>query len=185
MVKFEKEEKMGGIKLIEPMMAYASDIWQFRQEIIDSDDRDKFAGCGNLERCASAGEWIDMIRRNQRVETCPEDKVPSNIYIAVRESDNRIVGVIDLRHHINHPILGTWGGHMGYYVRPAERNKGYAKEMVRQNLQHCRDLGIRKVMITCDEENLASERVITVNGGIYEKSIEVDGCPVKRFWIEG
>ena len=40
-------------------------------------------------------------------------------------------------------------------------------------------------MITCDEENLASERVITVNGGIYEKSIEVDGCPVKRFWIEG
>lgn len=172
------------IKLVEPAMAYAGDIWQFRQEIMDSDDRDKFAGCGNLESCASAGEWIDTIRRQQHVETCPEDKVPSNIYLAVRERDNRIVGVIDLRHHINHPILGTWGGHMGYYVRPSERNKGYAKEMVRQNLQYCRALGIHKVMITCDEDNLASEKVITANGGIYEKSIVVDGCPVRRFWID-
>ena len=178
-------EEMSDIRLIEPTMAYEKEIWQFRQEVMDSDDKDKFAGCGNLEECASAGEWIDTIRLHRNAETCPPDTVPSNIYIAVRESDDRIVGVIDLRHHINHPILGAWGGHMGYYVRPAERNKGYAKEMVRQNLQHCRDLGIRKVMITCDEENLASERVITVNGGIYEKSIEVDGCPVKRFWIEG
>lgn len=184
MLKFEKGEKMDSIKLIEPIMAYENDIWQFRQEIMDSNDRDKFAGCGNLENCASAREWIDTIRLHQRVETCPKNRVPSNIYIAVRQRDNRIVGVIDLRHHINHPILGTWGGHMGYYVRPSERNKGYAKEMVRQNLQHCRALGIHKVMITCDEDNLASEKVITANGGVYEKSIDVDGCPVRRFWID-
>lgn len=175
---------MCDIKLIEPTMAYEKDIWQFRQEIIDSNDKDKFAGCGTLEKCASAAEWIDTIRLYQNVETCPGDKVPSNTYIAVREKDDRIVGAIDLRHHINHPILGTWGGHMGYYVRPSERNKGYAKEMVRQNLQHCRDLGIRKVMVTCDEDNPASEKVITANGGIFEKSVEVDGCLVRRFWID-
>ncbi len=39
--------------------------------------------------------------------------------------DNRVVGAIDLRHHIDHPILGTWGGHCGYSVRPSERRKGY------------------------------------------------------------
>ena len=46
------------------------------------------------------------------------------MYIAVRKTDDKIVGVIDLRHHINHPILGTWGGHCGYSVRPSERGKG-------------------------------------------------------------
>ncbi|MDE6054135.1 MAG: GNAT family N-acetyltransferase [Lachnospiraceae bacterium] len=174
---------MSNIKLLEPTMEYEKDIWQFRQEIIDSNDKDKFAGCGNLEECSSAKEWIDTIDLHKNVETCPKDRVPSCIYIAVRERDNRIVGVIDLRYHINHPILGTWGGHMGYYVRPSEREKGYAKEMVRQNLQHCKALDIKKVLITCDEDNLASEKTILANGGIFEKSIEVDGCLIKRYWI--
>ena len=68
---------MSSIKLIEPTMEYEEDIWQFRQEIIDSNDQDKFAGCGNLERCSSAKEWIDTIRLHKNVETCPNNKVPS------------------------------------------------------------------------------------------------------------
>lgn len=174
---------MGNIRLMEPTMEYEKDIWQFRQEVIDSNDKDKFAGCGNLEQCSSAKEWIDTVCLYKSAETCPKDKVPSSIYIAVRERDNRIVGVIDLRHHINHPVLGTWGGHMGYYVRPSERKKGYAKEMVRQNLQNCSVLHIRKVLVTCDEDNLASEKTILANGGVYEKSIEVDGSRIRRYWI--
>lgn len=101
---------MDEIKLIEPTVEYAGDIWKFREEIIVSDDRDKFAGCGNLEDCKTAKEWIDFVTMCSMGKT---DRVPSNVYIAVRYSDNKIVGIIDLRHHINHPILGTWGGHMG------------------------------------------------------------------------
>lgn len=178
-----EREKMSEIKLIEPTMAYEKDIWQFRQEIIESDDKDSFAGCGNLGLCVSVREWIDTVHRYQKTETCPKDKVPSDMYIAVRERDNKIVGVTDLRHHIDHPILGTWGGHIGYSVRPSERGKGYAKEMVRQSLAHCRELGIHKVLITCDEDNVASGKVIMANGGVYEKSVEVDGCLVRRYWI--
>ncbi|MDE7309278.1 MAG: GNAT family N-acetyltransferase [Lachnospiraceae bacterium] len=88
-----------------------------------------------------------------------------------------------LRYHINTPILSTWGGHMGYYVRPNERKKGYAKEMVRQNLQNCKALNIKKVMITRDANNSASERTILANGGVFEKNVEVDGCIIKRYWI--
>ncbi len=171
------------IKLIEPTAEYEKDIWQFRQEIISSNDRDKFAGCGNLEECLSAKEWIDTVRLNKSAKTCQKDRVPSAVYIAVRESDNRIVGIIDLRYHINTPVLSTWGGHMGYYIRPTERQKGYAKEMLRLNLENCRALHIDKVLITCDAENLASEKTILANGGIFEKNIEVDNRIVKRYWI--
>ena len=174
---------MPDIKLIEPTLEYAEDIWKFRQEIIDSDDKDKFAGCGNLEDCSSAEEWINTVKIWSNHETCPEDRVPSNVYIAVRISDNRIVGIIDLRHHINNPVLSAWGGHIGYYVRPGERQRGYASEMLKQNLLNCRNLGINKVLISCDADNYASEKTIVANGGIFEKEIEVDGEIIKRFWI--
>ena len=174
---------MNEIKLIEPTIEYAEDIWQFRQEIMDSSDNDKFAGCGPLEESQNALEWIETVKTRSSVDTCPEDKVPSNVYIAVRLADNRIVGIIDLRHHINHPILSTWGGHIGYYVRPTERGKGYGKEMLRQNLKNAQNRGIEKVLITCSEGNIASEKTILANGGVFESTITVGDEEMKRYWI--
>lgn len=175
-------ENSNAIRLVEPTMEYEEEIWSFRQEIMDSNDQDQFAGCGNLRTCGSAKEWIDSLKLCKS-DVCSRDQVPSDTYIAVRSSDHKIVGVIDLRHHINHPILGTWGGHMGYTVRPTERGRGYAREMLRQNLQNCRNLNIYKILITCDADNPASEKTILANAGVFEKEIEVDGCRIKRYWI--
>ena len=118
-------------------------------------------------------------------ETCRETGagVPSTTYLAIRQSDNRIVGIIDLRHHINHPILGSWGGHCGYSVRPSERGKGYAKEMLRLNIQNAKALGIEKLLVTCDADNIASEKTILGNGGVFESTIQVEGTEMKRYWI--
>ncbi len=178
---------MSELILIEPSMEYADDIWAFRQEILDFDkeNEDQFAGCSSLGACESAEEWINLCRLRKGAETAAQTgvSVPSHMYLAVRKSDNRIVGGIDLRHHIDHPVLGTWGGHCGYSVRPSERGKGYAKEMLRLNIQNAAKMGIDRLLVTCDEGNKASEKTITANGGVFENTIEVDGVIMKRFWI--
>lgn len=174
---------MNDIKLIAPSQEYSADIMAFRTEIAFAQDDDAFAGCGSLRTCETAEEWLEILHKRESVETCPAGGVPSNTYLAIRRSDNRIVGIIDLRHHIDHPILGLWGGHIGYSVRPSERGKGYATEMLRQNLKNCRERGLTKVLITCSDSNPASEKVIIANGGIFEKIVCVDGENIKRYWI--
>ena len=117
-------------------------------------------------------------------ETCPAGWVPADLYLAVRIADNRLVGMIDMRHHIDHPVLGTWGGHIGYSVHPDYRRKGYATRMLAMNLENARKLGIDRVLVTCDVNNLASEKTILNNGGVYEKDASAGDHMVKRFWIQ-
>ena len=181
-------EKYVGIKLVSPSKEYAKDLWDFRREVIDHDanNENQFAGCMGLEESNTPEEWIELCAKRQLKTWGKDDKskVPSHSFLAVRISDNRIVGVIDLRHHIDHPILSTWGGHSGYTVRPSERGHGYAKEMLRQNLIKAKEMGIERFLITCDTTNIASEKTILANGGVFECLIDAgDGNMMKRYWI--
>ena len=169
--------------LISPTSDYAQDLTHFRTEIEKAQDADSFAGCSQLENYDHVEDWIKYVYLNQFPENVCEGRVPSNVYLALRETDKKIVGIIDLRHNIQHPILGLWGGHIGYTIRPCERGKGYAKEMLRLNLENAKKLGLKKVMITCHPDNPASEKTILANGGVYEKTVEVDGDRIKRYWI--
>ena len=173
------------IKLVRPSMDYAGDIMKFRREFLIHNQEEDMGGAGNLRECQSAQKWIQFTESMRDAQTCPGGLVDSDIYIAVRERDRKIVGIIEFRHHIDHPVLGLWGGHIGYCVRPCERRKGYAKEMLRLNLINCREAGLDKVMITCDEENIGSEKTIRANGGVYEKTVWSPELKkyMKRFWV--
>ena len=164
---------MNRIQLIVPSYQYIEDIERFRDEIISSNDSSMFAGCGFLSHYPNVKDWIDAVHSYSNPLTCPSDKVPSNVYLGIRLEDNMIVGIIDLRHHINTPILSTWGGHIGYSVRPSERRKGYGYELLKLNLINATDKGLEKVLVTCDDDNIASQRTILKNGGIFDSQINV------------
>lgn len=120
-----------------------------------------------------------------RRETVPDNWVIATQFMYVREADQRIVGMIQVRHYFN-DFLEKFGGNIGYSVRPSERRKGYAGEMLAQVLPYCRELGMEKVLITCEADNEASRRTILKNGGKYESTVKIpdEDVQLERYWIE-
>ncbi|NMB54599.1 MAG: GNAT family N-acetyltransferase, partial [Leptolinea sp.] len=115
--------------------------------------------------------------------TVQEGWVVSSTFFGIRESDGRIVGMIDIRHTLN-DFLRNNGGHIGYGVRPSERFKGYATRMLELALEKCRQLGLERVMLACEKENTASRKTIMKCGGGLEREFEhSDGKTVQVFWI--
>lgn len=162
---------------------YADQIKEYRQEFLDAGD--SMDGCGSLRHLADPYEFIRKCKDYESPETLPEDKVLATQFLFVRERDNRLLGMLQVRHYFN-DYLSKFGGHIGYSVRPSERRKGYGKEMLKQALPYSKELGLDRVLITCFEDNIASEKTMLANGGIYESTVyEPDEkVSLKRYWID-
>ncbi len=93
---------------------------------------------------------------------------------------DEFVGSISLRHSIEHPILATVGGHVGYSVRPSARRRGFATDALRQVVPRAAQRGITRLLVTCDLDNLASARVIEACGGELEGELQGK----RRYWID-
>ena len=93
-----------------------------------------------------------------------------------------MVGAVNIRHYLNEPLLLN-GGHIGDGVRPSERRKGIATAMIRLALEECKKLGISKVLMVCDRENIGSAKSIIHNGGVLENEVTVEGVVEQRYWI--
>ena len=128
--------------------------------------------------------WLEYIKKNNDPQTVSKDWVVSSTFFAVRESDEEIVGIIDVRHSIDNPFLSQYGGHIGYSVRPSERRKGYATEMLRQALAFAKEIGLRKVMLGCYCDNTASKKTMEACGAQWtETKSYTDGNLMDIYWI--
>ena len=172
---------MDKIILVKPNLSYADEIIKYKEESLA--ESPIINGSAGLDRFSSIEIWFEELKKRSCEDTVPKGLVPSSTYLAVREKDNYIVGMIDIRHYLNE-YLTQVGGNIGYGVRKTERNKGYAKQMLKLALEKCKELKIKKVLITCDEDNIASEKVILSANAKLEDIRNVDGENKKRFWID-
>ena len=172
---------MEKIILIKPNLSYADEITKYKEESLK--ENPLINGAAGLDNFSSIKDWLEELKKRSSEATVPEGLVPSSTYLGVREKDNYIVGMIDIRHYLN-KYLTQVGGNIGYGVRKTERNKGYAKQMLKLALEKCKELKIKKVLITCDEDNIASEKVILSANAKLEDIRNVDGENKKRFWID-
>lgn len=148
---------MKRVELIEPKADLKEQFLEMAAEWrLSGDDRYKDAS-------ADFESYVAKLKVQKVDKGLPADRVPQTTFWLVDE-DNRIVGVSKLRHRLI-PKLEERGGHIGYEIRPSERRKGYGMEILRLTLPKARQIGLSRVMVTCDDDNIGSVRIIEKSGG--------------------
>jgi predicted acetyltransferase len=140
-------------------------------------------GTGGLHRSLDDyNGWLEKLN-NFNIK---DNIIPADTFFAIRLMDSKIIGIINIRHELNESLIKI-GGHIGFSVRPTERNKGYATEILRLGLLHCKKLKIERVLVTCDKSNIASAKTIIKNKGILENEYfdkELSDDIIQRYWID-
>ena len=112
-----------------------------------------------------------------------ENRVPDSVFYLLDKSRNIFLGAVNIRHYLNDYLLER-GGHIGDGIRPSERRKGYGTLIIKLALEKCQELGIKRVLMTCDKNNVGSRKTIMNNGGVLENEITLeDGEVIQRYWI--
>ncbi len=173
---------MDALRLMQPDETMLEETRAYKQAMIAAGS--SMDGTGSLSRMEPE-DWLDNCRALLREETCPEGWVPAIQYVCIREMDQRIVGMIDLRLRFNE-FLAEYGGNIGYSVRPDERRKGIAKWMLEQVRKEAEQYGLSRVLVTCDKDNVASRKTIEANGGVFEREayLPQEQLTLLRYWID-
>jgi predicted acetyltransferase len=125
-------------------------------------------------------EWLLEKQLQESEATVSKEHVPASTFLFM--DDEVIVGCVNIRHKLNQKLLET-GGHIGYGIKPSKRNMGFAAIMLKLALIESKKMGIKRVLITCDDDNLASKSTIESCGGIYENKFFDNDHYVLRYWI--
>ena len=160
---------MDKIRLVAPDETMEKSAIDFKQAFFDNAET-VISGDFKWGVMSSYVDWLKMTRDSLYDESCNPKWGVISTFFAVRESDNSIIGVINLRHTLTPKFINA--GHIGYSVRPTERRKGYANEMLKQLLIYAKDQGLREVELVCEENNVGSIKTIVSNNGRLLKTIE-------------
>ena len=127
--------------------------------------------------------WLEGMQNRHTGTNLPKGYVRENFYLC--RSGGELVGVFSLKFELTEFLL-NYGGHIGYAVRPSRQNRGLATKILEHGLDIARQHGFERVLCVCDEDNIASEKVISKNGGVFENKLydSDEGVFVKRYWIE-
>lgn len=163
---------MEKIKLVRPTIEWKEKALAYREEHFAAGEK-VINGSELLDQIDSYEQWLEQVSENTNPQTVSATWVLTDTFFAVRETDQKIIGIIDLRHTLNDFLKDF--GNCGYSVAPTERKKGYATEMLRLLLLHAADCGMEKLHLSVEKSNEASIRTIVKNGGNYERSFTFEG----------
>ena len=168
-------------KLVKPELCYKKSAILYIEELLSYNSA--IHGTGFLDRyLESSGyeEWLDEIRYLEF--NSDSSKVSALTFFMVDDNDF-IIGMVNIRHTLNDKLL-FHGGNIGYSIRPTERGKGYAKIALFLALKECFSLGLTRVLITAEDNNVPSYRTIEALGGVMENKVLDDGKYFRRYWID-
>lgn len=159
------------IRLVRPSIELKEKAIEFRQEFFDNGEP-VINGSELLDKTDNYDDWLKAVTDNTSEATVSPDWVVTDTFFALDEND-KIVGIIDLRHTLNDFLKDF--GNCGYSVRPTERRKGYATQMLRLVKAVAHDVGLSELHLSVERDNEPSVKTITANGGKYERSFEFEG----------
>ncbi|MEH1963427.1 MAG: GNAT family N-acetyltransferase [Nostoc sp.] len=128
--------------------------------------------------------YIQYLEDNSKGIDLKPGFVPATTFWLVMQS-KVILGESRLRHWLV-PTLEHRGGHIGYMIRPLQKGKGYGTKILSMTLEKARNMGLSRVLLTCNQDNLASARVIQKNQGklTSEGLLENSDKIISRYWID-
>ncbi len=157
-----------------PSLKRKEEIIEFLDEFIKYNF--EINGSGGLDKIYDGYTFEAALERCLKKEDVKSyttsSKCLGKTLLLIRESDNRIVGTINVRWNLNDEML-KFAGHIGYGVRPTERRKGYGKLNLYMGLIEEQKLGVKRVMVSCTTDNIGSNKTIIALGGILERT-EID-----------
>jgi predicted acetyltransferase len=166
------------LQLVEPALHH-------KPAILDAVAEMQAIGEWDITPEAFAERFDDILREIAAAKdsaTAPPDVLPyEDLWLMDGET---WIGMLTLRPQINEQFLHT-GGHIGYVIRPSKRRSGYGTALLRLGLDKARERGLERVLLTCNETNIGSRKVIEANGGQFENAVVVEGQEDKqlRYWI--
>lgn len=174
---------MGRLELIVLTSEYKSQYLKMIEENCEDLKETGFYYRFPLSTDATFEDDVKSLNDRSKGVNLAEGKAPNSTYFLIdKDNDNKIVGAVNIRHKLD-DYHRYRGGHIGYYVCQKERNKGYAKIILQKSLEICKQLEIKKALLTCLKGNIASEKTILANGAILEEEVEQNGEILQKYWI--
>lgn len=166
------------LNFVLPTECNREDVRSFYDEIEKSGGE-----CIGFRNRRNYDAWLMEMMNRHIGKNLPDGYVRENFYLCYDRE--LMVGVFSLKFELTEFLL-NYGGHIGYAVRPSERNRGVATKILKQGLEIAKQFGFNQVLCVCDDDNYASEKVILKNGGVFENELydTDENIVVKRYWIQ-
>ena len=157
--------------MVRPSIELESQAIDFKNEFFENGENE-INGSELLDKTDDYRLWLENVSKNISKDTVNPNWVVTDTFFVIRENDKKVIGIIDFRHELNNFLKDF--GHSGYSVRPTERKKGYATEMLKKVMEIAKQIGLNEMQLSCKKSNIPSVKTITKNGGEYIRSFHYD-----------